>query len=151
MLSQLPGRVLVLVGASGVGKSSIIGRLLPDRDVRVGAVSAATGLGAHTTSVTCWYALEGGGAVIDSPGVRQFPVTHLRATDLRAGYREIARAGERCRFGDCTHRVEPGCAVLDALASGEIAAWRYANYSKLSVPSASPLDYPRPTTHRRAR
>ncbi len=133
LLDQLPGRTVVLVGASGVGKSSIIGKLLPDRDVRVGAVSAATGLGAHTTSVTCWYALEGGGALIDSPGVRQFPVTHLQAVDLRAGYRDISKAAARCRFGNCTHLVEPGCAVREALADGGIARWRYANYRKLAA------------------
>ena len=129
---ELAGRTLVLVGASGAGKSSIVQRLLPDREVRIGALSAATGLGAHTTSVTLRYALPRHGAVIDSPGVRRYSVAHVAPEDVRSGYREIARLGERCRFGNCAHVVEPGCAVRAALEAGEIAPWRYANYRKLA-------------------
>lgn len=130
--SELAERTIALVGASGVGKSSIVKRLLPDLDVRIGAVSAATGLGSHTTSVTFRYALPGGGAVVDSPGVRRYSVAQVAAADVRAGYLEIARLGEICRFGDCSHTVEPVCAVRDAVAAGEVADWRYANYRKLA-------------------
>jgi len=133
LMDELPGRTLTMVGASGVGKSSIIQRLLPDKDLVVGAVSQATGLGSHTTSVTFWYDLPGGaGAIIDSPGVRQFSVSHLPNHIVREGYHEMARASERCRFGDCSHTVEPACGVLDGIESGEIARWRYDNYKKLA-------------------
>ena len=132
LVDELAGRAAALVGASGVGKSSIIQCLLPDLDVRVGAVSEATGLGSHTTSVTLRYALPGGGAVIDSPGVRRYSVAHADPLDVRAGYREIARLSDGCRYRDCAHVVEPDCAVRDALDAGTVAAWRYANYRKLA-------------------
>lgn len=132
LLDKLPGRAFTLVGASGVGKSSIIQKLLPDKELRVGAVSKATGFGSHTTSVTFWYELPEGGAIIDSPGVRQYSVAHLPADVVREGYHELARAAESCRFGNCTHTVEPACGVLHALAEGTIAQWRYDNYCKLA-------------------
>lgn len=135
LLAQLPGRSFNLVGASGVGKSSIIQRLLPDRQLRVGAISQATGFGSHTTSVTFWYELPEQGAIIDSPGVRQYSVSHLSEKTVREGYLELARAAGHCRFGNCSHTVEPGCAVLDSLADGQIARWRYDNYTKLASES----------------
>ena len=82
--------------------------------------------------MTLRYALPAGGAVIDSPGVRRYSVAHAAPSEVRAGYREIARAAPGCRFGDCAHVVEPGCAVREALAAGRIAPWRYANYRKLA-------------------
>lgn len=130
--TELAGKTVVLVGASGVGKSSIVQRLLPDLDVRVGAISAATGFGAHTTSVTFWYELGGGGSIIDSPGVRQYSVAHLSVEDVRYGYRELASAAYECKFSNCSHIVEPDCAVQTALANGSIARWRYDNYRKLT-------------------
>ena len=132
LLDELGGRAFTLVGASGVGKSSIIQKLLPDKELRVGAVSAATGFGSHTTSVTFWYELPDGGAIIDSPGVRQYSVAHLPSDVVREGYHELARAAQSCRFGNCTHTVEPGCGVLHALEEGSIARWRYDNYCKLA-------------------
>lgn len=137
LIDLLKNKSVALVGASGVGKSSIIKLLLPDLDVRVGAISAATGFGSHTTSVTFRYALPNNGVIIDSPGVRQYSVAHLSADDVRAGYRELSIIGETCRFNNCTHKVEPGCAVQEQLASGSdsIARWRYDNYLKLSAPS----------------
>lgn len=132
LLAELPERAFTLVGASGVGKSSIIQRLLPDQALRVGAISKATGFGSHTTSVTFWYALPDNGAIIDSPGVRQYSVEHLPADVVRQGYRELHEASQSCRFGDCTHTVEPACGVLTALEAGEIARWRYDNYLKLA-------------------
>lgn len=129
----LVGTAAALVGASGVGKSSIVQRLLPEREIRVGAVSAATGLGSHTTSVTFWYELPDGGSIVDSPGVRQYSVSELSAADVRGGMRDVATIAEGCRFNDCSHAVEPDCAVQAALAAGELPAWRYENFLKLSL------------------
>ncbi len=138
--ASLAGRVVALVGASGVGKSSIVKRLLPDRDIRVGAVSAATGLGSHTTSVTLWYELPAEGALIDSAGVRRWSVEELSALDVRSGFGEIAELASGCRFNDCTHGVEPGCAVTDALDKGELARFRYDNYRKLADMASGAAD-----------
>ena len=132
LITELAGKTVVLVGASGVGKSSIVQCLLPDLDVRVGAISAATGFGAHTTSVTFWYELGSGGSIIDSPGVRQFSVSHLSAQDVRRGYLELVDAAQMCKFSNCSHVVEPNCAVKDAVKDGSIARWRYDNYRKLA-------------------
>ena len=131
---ELADRAVTFVGASGVGKSSIIGSILPDLDVRTGAISAATGQGSHTTTVTCWYEFaneKGAGALIDSPGVRQYSVAHLQPVDVRLGYRDIRDAAQECRFANCAHRVEPGCYVQASVANGDIAQWRYDNYCKL--------------------
>jgi len=131
---ELAQRAVTFVGASGVGKSSIIGALLPDLDVRTGAISAATGQGSHTTTVTCWYEFEteaSAGALIDSPGVRQYSVAHLDPSDVRLGYRDIRDAAQQCRFANCAHLAEPGCHVQACVDSGEIARWRYDNYCKL--------------------
>lgn len=132
LLDRLPGHAFTLVGASGVGKSSIIQKLLPDQQLRIGAISTATGFGAHTTSVTFWYELPGQSAIIDSPGVRQFTVDHLPVTLVRSGYLELARAARFCRFRDCSHTVEPDCGVLQGITDGSIAQWRYDNYRKLA-------------------
>lgn len=122
---------VALVGASGVGKSSIVQQILPDREIRVGAISSATGFGSHTTTVTYWYDLPGNGALIDSPGVRQFSVAHLKPVDVNAGFIEIYTQASQCKFGNCMHKVEPDCAVRLAVESGEIARWRYENYLRL--------------------
>ncbi len=135
LLDAIENKVAVLVGQSGVGKSSIIKRILPDQEIRVGALSRATGIGSHTTTVSCWYDLENSGALIDSPGVRQFAVDYLDPRAVASGYPEIANLAESCRFNDCLHRVEPGCAVLEQLQSEQsaISQLRYQNYLKLST------------------
>ncbi len=137
LIDMLQNKSVALVGASGVGKSSIIQQLLPDLDVRVGAISAATGFGSHTTSVTFRYALPDEAVIIDSPGVRQYSVAHLKSDDVRAGYRELSTIGANCRFANCTHKAEPDCAVKDLLEVNDasIARWRYDNYLKLSETS----------------
>lgn len=131
LLDLLQDKSVAFVGASGVGKSSLIKFLLPDRDVREGAISAATGFGSHTTSVTYWYAM-GQGSIIDSPGVRQFTFAELDSVGVRNGYVEITRAAQDCRFANCSHRHEPNCAVKQAVEDHTIAQWRYDNYIKLT-------------------
>lgn len=135
LLDAIENKVAVLVGQSGVGKSSIIKRILPDQEIRVGALSRATGIGSHTTTVSCWYDLDNAGALIDSPGVRQFAVDYLDPRAVASGYPEIASLAESCKFNDCLHRVEPDCAVLNELQSGSpaISRLRYQNYLKLSA------------------
>ena len=81
--------------------------------------------------MTYWYELPDGGAIIDSPGVRQYSVSHLDSKTVREGFYELADIGQGCRFGNCTHTVEPDCRVQEAVACGDIARSRYDNYCKL--------------------
>jgi ribosome biogenesis GTPase len=129
--NHLTGKTSILVGQSGVGKSSLIKRLLPDRDITVGRLSTASGMGRHTTTATTLYHLPCGGRLIDSPGVRDFRLGEVRAAELGHGFREFRTYLGRCRFNDCRHVSEPGCAVLEALAAGEISARRMESYRRL--------------------
>ncbi|MDH3713664.1 MAG: ribosome small subunit-dependent GTPase A [Gammaproteobacteria bacterium] len=117
----------ILVGASGVGKSSIIAGLLPDRDVRIGALSASSGLGRHTTTATTLYHLPGGGSLIDSPGIRDFPLENFSAPQIRDGFREFSEFSDRCRFANCMHLNEPECAVRAAVGK-QIQSQRWESY-----------------------
>lgn len=126
----LKGQVAVFVGPSGVGKSSIIQHFVPDRDIRVGALSAA-GMGSHTTTASVWYDMAGDGAVIDSPGVREFRLDHIPVETVRAGFFEIAELGQSCKFSNCSHRHEPECAVRAALTDKTLDELRYKNYLHL--------------------
>ena len=140
MRQALSAHTSVLVGQSGVGKSSIIQRILPDREIRVGAVSTATGLGAHTTTVSFFYDLDHESALIDSPGVRQFSVDYLEANKIEEGFPEIQKYAEQCRFQDCRHAAEPGCAVNQAVKENNINHQRFSNYQKLcSVADNTPV------------
>ena len=128
----LKGHTSVFVGPSGAGKSSLIKALIPDLDIRIGALSEATGLGTHTTTNSILYHLPEGGDLIDSPGVRLFspqPPEHLKA--LEACFPELHETALRCRFNNCTHTDEPGCAVLQAVAEGDIAFSRYHSFQRL--------------------
>jgi len=122
--------VSIIVGQSGVGKSSLINRLLQDEQQRVAAVSGKSGEGRHTTVNSAMLPLPGGGAVIDSPGVRDYAPA-LQPGEVVAGYREIAAAGQYCRFANCRHLREPGCAVKEAVDQGTISQRRYDSYRHL--------------------
>lgn len=121
----------ILVGQSGVGKSSIIKSLLPDKDIQTQAVSDATGFGAHTTTTAMLYHLPDGGELIDSPGVREFNVSHLDPDIIRNGFIEFRALQDHCKFSNCTHLREPGCAVLNAVGKDEIDTRRWENYRKM--------------------
>jgi len=138
LVQALEGQTNILVGQSGVGKSSLIHALLPDLDrqlgdIQVGRLSKATGLGRHTTSVATWYRLPGGGALIDSPGVRSFRLVQLDFQALEHGYRELRPHIGHCRFADCRHDQEPGCAVKAAAQRGEIDARRLQSFLHMAA------------------
>ena len=127
----LRNRVSILVGQSGVGKSSLVNAVLPDLELQTGALSRVTGKGTHTTTTTIMYALPCGGRLIDSPGVWEYGLWRLEPGELAAGFIEFRGIAAHCRFNDCRHAGEPGCAVADAAASGEVLPWRYAAYRRL--------------------
>ena len=128
---RLAGATSVLVGQSGVGKSSLTNALVPGIAAAVDAVSRAGGTGRHTTTSACLYTLPSGGELIDSPGVRDFAPPLPVAREVGSGFREIALRATGCRFRDCLHRGEPGCEVAAAREAGEIAARRLDSYRSL--------------------
>lgn len=129
--ARLMGRTSVFVGQSGVGKSSLIDRLLPDEALRIGALSEESRKGTHTTTTARLYRLPAGGELIDSPGIREFGLTHLDERQVTEGFIEFCDVLGHCRFRDCRHRDEPGCALLDAVERGDIARERFASYRRI--------------------
>lgn len=122
----------VVVGQSGVGKSSLVSALVPDLELRTQSLSVASGAGQHTTSATRLYSLpDRHGYIIDSPGVRDFRLWPLRPHEIEAGFRELRGLGSQCRFTDCRHRQEPDCAVRAQVQAGQITEERYASYCQL--------------------
>ncbi len=128
---ELRGRTSILVGQSGVGKSSLINQLLPDLDIQTGALSHATGKGTHTTTSTKLYQFTDGGFLIDSPGVWEYGIWKLENDELAAGFSEFRPFLGHCRFNDCVHASEPDCAIKQAVADGHILEWRYHSYLRL--------------------
>ena len=127
----LQGRTSLLAGQSGVGKSSLVQALLPDCAIRIQAVSALTGHGAHTTSVSTLYHLPEGGDLLDTPGVRGFELGRMSLEALDRGFGDLAPYFGHCRFSGCRHTVEPDCALQAAAERGEIAPRRLASYCQL--------------------
>lgn len=128
LIAVLQGRTNVFSGPSGVGKSSLIKAVLPERDIRIGAVSASSGTGRHTTSLATMYHLPHGGSLIDSPGIRDFGLWHADPAAIARGFVEIRHYASSCRFANCHHQQEPGCAVRQAAETGEISPARLASY-----------------------
>ncbi|WP_314878742.1 small ribosomal subunit biogenesis GTPase RsgA [Haemophilus parahaemolyticus] len=121
----------IFVGQSGVGKSSLINQLLPEINALTGAVSDVSGLGQHTTTASCLYHLPLGGNLIDSPGIREFGLWHLEPNQITDGYREFQSVLGTCKFRDCKHGSDPGCAIREAVEKGEIDPIRFENYHRL--------------------
>ncbi len=128
LAEELRDRSSILVGQSGVGKSSLVKRLLPDLDIAVGHISKTTRLGRHTTTATTLYHLTCGGAIVDSPGVRDFGLWHIPANDIARSFVEFREYLGRCRFRNCTHRHEPDCALRAAVNDGHIQPRRFESY-----------------------
>jgi ribosome biogenesis GTPase len=129
--ARLRGKTNVLVGQSGVGKSSLTNVLIPEADILTQTLSETTGFGQHTTSNARLYHLPDGGDLIDSPGIRDFTPPPIPPANVQLGFREIVALREQCRFHNCLHVREPNCAVKAAVASGEILQRRYQAYVDL--------------------
>ena len=122
------GKVCLLSGESGVGKSSIIKAIDPSLDPKVGQISEAHLQGKHTTSLYEMYRAECGAFIIDSPGLRGFGLVDLKKEEIALYFPEMLEASRECRFTPCTHTHEPGCAVKAAVEAGEISSERYCSY-----------------------
>jgi len=124
----LAGKTSLISGNSGVGKTTLINALIPGLNLRTGEISAAHDTGMHTTTFSEMFSLPGGGEIIDTPGIRGFGTVEFKPEEVGHYFPEIFRLSEQCRFGNCTHTHEPGCAVLEALDEHRIAQSRYTSY-----------------------
>jgi ribosome biogenesis GTPase len=129
----LDGRTSVLSGPSGVGKSSLMNALYPGLNLRVGEISESVNKGRHTTVGAVMHPLPAGGYVADTPGLREVGVWGLNPVDLPDCFPEFRPFVHECRFGDCSHLSEPGCAVIAAVGSRTVSAARYDSYSRLRL------------------
>jgi ribosome biogenesis GTPase len=133
-VSELSGllrdKTTVLAGLSGVGKSSLLSAVQPGLKLLTSSVGDS-GQGRHTTTQVTMLKLDMGGWVVDTPGIREFGLSGLHRNELARFYPEIGAVADRCRFSDCSHLHEPGCAVSDAVGQGSISEARYHNYSKI--------------------
>lgn len=127
----LQNKVSILVGQSGVGKSSTIKALLPDIDIQIGEISKISQLGKHTTSASQWYHLATEGAIIDSPGVRDFGLWHLEKENVAWGFREFRPFLGTCKYSNCSHINEPECAIIASVENKKIPLPRWENYVKI--------------------
>ncbi|WP_193165807.1 small ribosomal subunit biogenesis GTPase RsgA [Microbulbifer hainanensis] len=131
LLETLAQGASVFVGQSGVGKSSLVNALLPSAGARTGALSEATQKGTHTTTAAELFHLPSGGDLIDSPGIREFGLWHMEEQALLEGFVEFRPFIGHCRFRDCRHQGEPGCAINEALARGDISQRRMNSFLHL--------------------
>lgn len=127
----LSDQCTIVVGQSGVGKSSLINQLVDNTQQRTAHISGKTGEGRHTTVNSVMLPLRGGGQIIDSPGVRDYAPALSDTSDVALGFREIAAAAQYCKFANCQHRREPGCAVKAAVEADEISYRRYESFKRV--------------------
>lgn len=129
--SHLSNKSSVFVGQSGVGKSSLIARLIPDRTIRVGTLSDHEKVGKHTTSHSYLYRLAEGGHIIDSPGIRELRLWKMDSHKMAKGFIDFQPYLNQCKFRNCKHLHEPDCALKQAVSQGKVAAERLENFHKL--------------------
>lgn len=127
----LNNKISVFVGQSGVGKSSLVNILLPGSDLRVGELSEGTQKGRHTTTTARLFHFPEGGSLIDSPGIREFALWNLSREEIEQGFIEFRPFTSTCRFRDCRHEAEPGCALLAAVADGQVEEQRLISYRQI--------------------
>ena len=127
----LEDKSCIFVGQSGVGKSSLINQLVPENNSAVGPLSEATNEGTHTTTASKLIHLDNGGVVIDSPGIREFALTHLNQAAIINGFKDFRPFLGHCKFRDCKHKSDAGCALVAAVASGELQQQRLDNYRQI--------------------
>lgn len=128
LLPRLSNKITVLSGNSGVGKSTLINNIVPGARLRTAEISDAHDAGMHTTTFSEMLQLDGGGYIIDTPGIRGFGTFDMEPEEITSYFKEIFRFSKDCRFSNCTHTHEPGCAVLSAVENHYIAASRYQSY-----------------------
>ena len=131
VMSLLANKTSVFVGQSGVGKSSLVNAILPAVNILTKQVSDNSRLGVHTTTASRLYRLENSGAVIDSPGVREFAMWHLETEQILDGFIEFKPFLGLCKFRDCQHKKDPGCALKQAIKDGKVSKQRYQSYLKI--------------------
>nr|WP_246261269.1 small ribosomal subunit biogenesis GTPase RsgA [Alteromonas ponticola] len=129
--AHLSEKTNIFVGQSGVGKSSLINKILPEADEVVGEISATSGLGQHTTTSAKLLHLPAGGDLIDSPGVREFGLWHLTQEEVTWGFVEFRQYIGGCKFRDCKHLNDPGCMIREAVEKGEISQTRFDSYHRI--------------------
>ena len=128
VVAALKDKVTVFSGLSGVGKSSLINRVEPVLSLKIAEISDSHDTGKHTTTFAEMFPLSFGGSIIDTPGIRAFVLIHMEKTEISHYFPEIFKRAEDCRFYNCTHIHEPGCAVIQAVEDGEISESRYFSY-----------------------
>ncbi len=144
-MQELKGKISLMSGNSGVGKTTIINDLIPGLDLKTAEISEMHDTGIHTTTFSEMFQLPGddAGYIIDTPGVRGFGTIEMNRNEVAHYFPEIFEIGHQCRYGDCTHTHEPHCAVLEALEEQRIAQSRYNSYLSI-LEDCDPDKYRKP-------
>ena len=133
IMEELKGRITLFSGHSGVGKSTLINKLLPGRAIKTAAISSAHNKGMHTTTFSEMFPVAGDGYIIDTPGIKGFGTFAMEKEEIGHYFLEIFEASDRCKYNNCTHQHEPGCAVLKAVDQHLISQSRYTSYLNMIV------------------
>ena len=147
--SVMKDKINIFVGQSGVGKTSLLNMLLPEVEAVTGEISEGSGLGKHTTTTARLYHFPDGGDLIDSPGIREFSLWHLAPERIASGFVEFRDHLGGCRFRDCKHKIDPGCALVAALNEGKIDKARYQSFLRIleTMDDAKNARHRDPNTH----